>query len=141
MRSLILLILIISSSAVFCQKKLDQVNVVIENMKVQELAWNNADISGFMKYYWKSDSLKFIGSKGITYGWQKTLDNYLKSYPTKEAMGTLTFQIVECTKLSNSCIYVIGKWDLKKEKSVGGHFTLLWKKINDNWFIVADHTS
>ena len=113
----------------------------MENMRIQELAWNNADIGGFMKYYWKSDSLKFIGSKGITYGWQKTYDNYVKGYPTQEAMGLLTFTIKEATQLSETSIYVIGQWELKKDKPAGGYFTLLWKKTNGQWVIVADHTS
>jgi ketosteroid isomerase-like protein len=110
-------------------------------MAEQELSWNRGDIKGFMNYYWKSDSLKFIGSKGITYGWQKTLDNYRKGYPDKAAMGILTFEVLECTQLSPTAIYVIGKWNLKKEKPSGGHFTLLWKKIDGEWVIVADHTS
>lgn len=117
------------------------VDDVLKNMKAQEVAWNNADIKGFMTYYWQSDSLKFIGSKGITYGWQKTYDNYVKSYPTKEAMGILNFTIKEATQLSATSIYVIGQWKLNKQKIVGGYFTLLWKKINGNWVIVADHTS
>ncbi|MBC7695100.1 MAG: DUF4440 domain-containing protein [Burkholderiales bacterium] len=141
MRQVILLLLILNSIAVFSQIKQDQVKVVMENMRIQELAWNNADIAGFMKYYWKSDSLKFIGSKGITYGWQKTYDNYVKGYPTKEAMGLLTFTIKEATQLSVTSIYVIGQWELKKDKPVGGYFTLLWKKIKGQWVIVADHTS
>lgn len=123
------------------QKHSKEVNQVLENMKIQEESWNKGDVRVFMNYYWKSDSLKFIGSKGITYGWQKTLDNYIKGYPTKEAMGILTFSILEATQLSESSIYVIGKWELKKEKPSGGHFTLLWKKINNQWVIVADHTS
>ncbi len=122
----------------FSQKN---VTIVRENMKTQEEAWNKGDVKGFMEYYWKSDSLKFIGSKGITYGWQKTLDNYIKNYPNKEAMGILTFTILEASQLSKTSIYVIGKWELKKEKPSGGHFTLLWKKINNNWVIVSDHTS
>ncbi len=117
------------------------VNVVKDNMKAQQKFWNEGNVRQFMSYYWNNDSLKFIGSKGITYGWQKTLDNYLKGYPTKEAMGILTFAIIECTPLSESSIYVIGKWDLKKEKAAGGYFTLLWKKIDNRWVIVADHTS
>ncbi len=118
-----------------------EVDDVLKNMKAQEVAWNSADIKGFMTYYWQSDSLKFIGSKGITYGWKKTYDNYVKSYPTKEAMGILNFTIKEATQLSVTSIYVIGQWKLNKQKTVGGYFTLLWKKINGNWVIVADHTS
>lgn len=116
-------------------------NEVVGLMKSQQSSWNNGDIPGFMEYYWRSDSLKFIGSKGITYGWQNTLDKYLKSYPDKAAMGVLKFTIKEATQLSPTSIYVIGQWELEKEKPAGGHFTLLWKKINGKWVIVADHTS
>lgn len=134
-------ILFLYSLSSFAQKTKDETKVVANNMKIQEESWNKGDIPGFMEYYWKSDSLKFIGNKGITYGWQKTLDNYLKGYPNKEAMGILKFTIIENNQLSNTSIYVIGKWELTKEKPVGGHFTLLWKKINGKWVIVADHTS
>ena|ERR1700752_1557535 len=149
MKKLALIILLSVSFSVFAQKAKNETKTVLNNMKIQEECWNKGDISGFMKYYWNNDSLKFIGSKGITYGWQKTLDNYLKGYPTKEAMGILKFTVIEITQLSGTSIYVIGKWELTKDtsassvtdKSVGGHFTLLWKKINGNWVIVSDHTS
>ena len=140
MRSILLFVFILSFNIIFSQKE-DDVKIVVESMQIQEQAWNKADIIGFMKYYWNSDSLKFIGSKGIAYGWQKTYDNYVKGYPTKEAMGTLKFTIKEATQLSESSIYVIGQWQLTKEKPVGGYFTLLWRKINNKWVIVADHTS
>lgn len=130
-----------SSNIVLSQDNVSSISEVKRLMSQQEQAWNKADIVGFMKHYWKSDSLKFIGSKGITYGWQKTYDNYVKGYPTKEAMGILKFTIKEATQLSEMSIYVIGQWELTKEKPAGGYFTLLWKKINGNWVIVADHTS
>lgn len=114
---------------------------VLANMDAQQKAWNRGDIRGFMEHYWNSDSLKFITSKSVSYGWQTTLDNYLKSYPDKEAMGRLTFTIVEATALSDSSVYVIGKWSLLKARPSGGHFTLLWKKLNGKWVIVSDHTS
>jgi ketosteroid isomerase-like protein len=125
----------------FCQSKTD-ISEVSEAMKKQETAWNKADIEGFMVYYWKSDSLKFIGSKGITYGWQKTLDNYKKTYPNAEAMGVLTFENNTLEQLSPTKIFVIGKWNLKrKQGDVGGSYTLLWKKIDGKWVITVDHTS
>ncbi len=126
----------------FAQKKvIGDLKTVSNIMSAQVLAWNNGEIRGYMDFYWKSDSLKFIGNKGITYGWQKTLDNYEKSYPDKKSMGILKFTIIESTQLSKSSIYVIGKWELEKEKPAGGHFTLLWKKIDNKWVIVSDHTS
>jgi len=123
------------------QEKDNLTGQVIGLMKAQESSWNKADIRGFMQHYWNSDSLKFIGSKGITFGWQKTLDNYLSAYPSKEMMGELSFTILEATALSPEAIYVVGKWDLKKDKPTGGYFTLLWKKKEGRWVIVSDHTS
>ncbi len=132
------MIYILSASA---QNPKKEIELVTKSMQAQETLWNSGDIKGFMRYYWNNDSLTFIGRKGINYGWQVTLDNYLKSYPTIEKMGQLSFTILEAKVLSEGIVYMIGKWDLKKENPVGGHFTLLWRKINGIWLIVSDHTS
>lgn len=115
---------------------------ILTVMKDQETAWNTGDLEGFMKGYWKSDSLTFIGSRGLTRGWDQTLANYKKGYATREAMGKLTFTILKVDILSKKSAFVIGKWHLKREKDeLSGHYTLLWKKINGHWLIVADHSS
>jgi uncharacterized protein (TIGR02246 family) len=111
-------------------------------LAAQEEAWNRADIEGFMAGYWNSDSLLFIGSRGVTRGWQPTLESYKKGYPDAAAMGKLTFTVLSLQVLSPESAYIIGKWHLARAKDeVGGHFTLLWKKIAGKWVIVADHTS
>ena len=61
----------------------------------QRIAWNNYDLEGFMRGYWKSESLKFYGSNGVTYGWENTLNRYKNTYPSKEHTGTLEFVINE----------------------------------------------
>ncbi len=95
-----------------------------------------------MKGYWENDSLKFIGKKGIEYGWQKTLEGYIKSYPDKATMGILSFNEININILSDDAAFVIGKWSLIRDKgNINGIFTLLFKKINGNWLIVCDHTS
>ena len=108
----------------------------------QTSAWNRGDIEGFMDGYWKNDSLMFIGKSGITYGWTNTLNNYKKGYPDMAAMGKLSFNIISVKKLSNEYYYVIGKWYL--QRSIGdlsGHYTVLFKKENGWWVIIADHSS
>lgn len=111
-------------------------------MADQELAWSRGDLEGFMAGYWRSDSLRFIGSKGLTYGWQKTLDNYKKGYPTPEAMGKLTFTVLSIEKLSKHSAYVVGKWHLARTVGdLSGHYTLLWRKIKGKWVIVSDHSN
>jgi ketosteroid isomerase-like protein len=108
----------------------------------QQKAWNEGNIEVFMEDYWHSENLKFIGKNGITKGWQATLERYKKSYPDKEAMGILTFEIIEIKIIGAKNAFVIGKWHLKRSQDeLGGHFTLLWEKIKGKWVIVADHSS
>src|SRR3978361_551703 len=66
----------------------------------QTIAWNDGNVEKFMETYWHSDSLMFIGKSGITYGWQKTLENYKKNYPDAATMGKLDFTIVQAKRLS-----------------------------------------
>lgn len=108
----------------------------------QQECWNVGDLDCFMEGYWKSDKLVFIGKSGVTFGWQKTLDNYRKSYPDKEAMGELTFDILIVDPLSEDFWSVIGKWSLKrKADNPTGHFSLLFRRLGDEWVIVSDHSS
>ena len=105
-------------------------------------AWNNGDIEGFMQGYWKNDSLMFIGKNGIHWGWQTTLENYKKNYPDTAAMGKLSFDILLVKKLSPEYFYVVGKWMLTRSiGDLSGHYNLLFKKINGQWLIIADHSS
>ena len=111
-------------------------------LAAQDEAWNRGDIEGFMQTYWQSDSLMFIGKSGITYGWQKTLDNYKRGYPDTAAMGKLRFELIEIKKISNTNYFVVGKWFLTRTiGDVNGAFTLLLRKINNKWVIIADHSS
>ena len=111
-------------------------------LEEQRQAWNSGDKEKFMDTYWQSDSLMFIGKSGVTYGWQNTLNNYKKGYPDTAAMGKLKFDILEVKRLSVMYFFVVGKWHLTRSiGDVGGHFTLLFKKVKNKWVIVADHSS
>ncbi|MAY84398.1 MAG: DUF4440 domain-containing protein [Flavobacteriales bacterium] len=111
-------------------------------MNAQSDYWNDGNIEGFMEYYWKSDSLLFIGGSGPQYGWQNTLDRYKSAYPNREIMGQLHFEMLTFKELSNDAALISGKWHLDRVKGdAGGYYSLLWKRIDGNWKIVYDHTS
>lgn len=117
--------------------------LILQALENQRAAWNDGDIEKYMDGYWKSDSLRFIGKRGIQYGWIATLENYKKGYPTKEAMGKLYFEVISLEGIGNETAFMIGKWKLNypDKPTVEGHFTLLYKKINGRWLVVADHSS
>lgn len=116
--------------------------LVLKLLEDQRQAWNKGNILEFMQGYLKSDSLLFVGKNGAKYGWDTTLANYKKSYPDQKAMGFLSFDIKEVRLISADHAFVLGAWHLKREKDEPkGFFTLILKKINGEWKVIADHSS
>lgn len=112
---------------------------ILAVMQLQEKAWSANDLEGFMDGYWKSDSLKFYGSSGLTKGWQQTLDNYKRGYPTKEHSGTLTFKIHDISPIDKGSYWVMGEYFLKRHVGdANGVFMIIFKMIEGEWKIVAD---
>lgn len=137
--STLTILLVFFNSAAAQNKDEQSIRLLIEE---QRLAWNTGNLEKFMQTYWQSDSLMFIGKSGITYGWQKTLDNYKRGYPDTATMGKLDFELLEIKRLSVMYFFVVGKWHLSRSVGdVEGHFTLLFKKVKNKWVIVADHSS
>ncbi|MEC8968502.1 MAG: nuclear transport factor 2 family protein [Bacteroidota bacterium] len=135
-----LLLVIIQLSA----QETPVVSQISSKMKQQEMSWNKGDIEGFMKCYWQSDSLTFIGKNGIQNGWKKTLANYNKSYPDKASMGKLTFTNRSIEKIDSNTYLVLGRWELKREnnfKDVNGIYSLIWQIKGKDWVIISDHSS
>lgn len=141
MKKYILFIVSFFLSAAVVAQKNDE--TAIKNvLETQRLAWNKGNVEEYMQGYWQSDSLMFIGKSGVTYGWQQTLENYKKGYPDTAAMGKLDFEYIEIKRLSAIYFFVTGKWHLTRSiGNVGGHFTLLLRKIKGKWVIVKDHSS
>lgn len=126
------------------QASADAKTEIREVLEEQSTCWSRGDLECYMQGYWKSDSLLFIGSRGLTYGWQQTLDNYKRGYPDASAMGQLTFDLKELRQLSPETMLVVGKWHLKRDVAAGdleGHFSVIFRKFSEGWKIIADHSS
>jgi len=133
--------ILLITTASFAQESKD-ITAVKALLFRQQADWNKGAIDDFMNGYWESDKLKFVGASGVTYGYEATLKNYHKRYPNRETMGQLTFGVKSVEKLSKKVIMLVGTWDLdRKSGPIGGYFTLMFKKINRKWVIIADHTS
>ena len=140
MKHILLLIFVFISFCAAAQNTDEQAIKAVMNKQAAD--WSNGDVNGFMQTYLKSDSLMFIGSKGITYGWDSTLAHYKKNYPDKTAMGKLSFELKEMKPLSDQYYFVVGKFLLERESgNLSGYFDLLFKKIGGKWYIISDHTS
>ncbi|CAN5589773.1 hypothetical protein BH10BAC4_BH10BAC4_24620 [soil metagenome] len=69
-------------------------------LDAEQIAWNNGDLEAFMQGYWKSDSLQFMSPRGANRGWQHVLDEYKTAYPDRAAMGTLSYEVLQVSPLS-----------------------------------------
>ena len=139
--SFIFLFIVFASSYSQNLKEKDSLKI-LNVLEQQRIAWNDNNINKFMQGYLKSDKLVFSGSNGPVFGWNFVKDRYLKTYSTKELMGDLSFEINDLFSLSRKVAILLGKFNLqRKNEKLSGYFTLIFKKINGNWYIVSDHTS
>lgn len=110
-------------------------------MKQQEL-WNQGDSKGFTAYY--TEDTKFVSTQ-VQRGRKQVEERYARRYPNREAMGRLSFDELEITKLGKDYASVIGRWKLDRSEqaggNVGGYYTLLFKRTKQGWKIILDHTS
>jgi hypothetical protein len=139
-KNLFLLLLLAVSVRALSQSKAER--EILGILDRQTAAWNRGDLEGFMKGYWENDSLMYIGKNGVTYGFHPTLANYRKNYGDTARMGRLRFDILHVKRLSSRYFHVVGRWSLRRSAGdVGGHYTLLFRRLNGRWVIVSDHSS
>ncbi len=110
-----------------------------------EEAWNRGDLAAFASYYEDSPDTTFMGREVVHGGVQAILARYRKSYPTPEAMGTLSFTGVAVRQLSPEIALVTGQFHLARTTAGGGdasgRYTLVFRKTAAGWKIIHDHTS
>ena len=131
--------LAILGSTSFAADPKSEIRAVLE---AQQNAWNRGDIAAFMDGYWRSDETVFVSSDEVLRGWQKVLERYKRQYSDRKKMGILTFSELEITSLSEDSAVVLGSWRLGRVKDQPhGRFTLIFRRFDDGWKIVHDHTS
>lgn len=139
---LILCAIIISQVSLGQTTEQEDKDAIKAVLKAQRLAWSDNNIDAFMEGYWKSDSLKFYGSNGVTYGWENTLERYKQAYPTADHTGTLSFKINDISKITEDAYYVMGEYHLKRNVgNATGIFMIIFKRIDGEWKIIADTSS
>ena len=135
----LLFLLIFSSCSMNNATEIDAIKQVLTT---QQIYWNNGDIEGFMLGYWNSEKFEFSSENGTTYGWESTLERYKESYPTKESMGELSFEILDVKLTSATPAVLDGEWELiRKNDNPKGSFILKFQKIENNWLIIRDYST
>jgi hypothetical protein len=107
----------------------------------QQRSWNEGSLEGFMAFYWNSKEFTFQSGKKRLLGWDELHVMYQTNY-SGEKRGVLLFDDLTVNVLSADAAYVIGRWRVERPDEVkGGLFTLIFRRLDEGWRIVHDHSS
>lgn len=122
------------------REQLDVVKVLLN----QQAAWNHGDIEAFVQTYKDAPDTLMVTHQ-ISHGFAGLVEEYKHDYPTRAAMGTLTFSELEARPLDANFAIVVGKYHLERAKKEGGNaegvFSVVLEKTDKGWKIVLDHTT
>jgi uncharacterized protein (TIGR02246 family) len=139
MKILSLLGLTLFAAATLVAAPADEIRAVIQ---AQQEAWNRGDIDAFMNGYARDESTTFISEDTVRRGWETVRARYKEKYSDRAKMGTLSFSELEINVLSQDAAVVLGRWQLERANDhPHGRFTLIFRRTQDGWKIVYDHTS
>ena len=116
---------------------------VIKVLTRQENAWNDGNLDGYIQAFKDSPDLLFVG-RSISRGYAGMAADYRHGYPSKDAMGSLTYSGLEPHILDEHFAVVVGHFHLERTKKNGGSsdgiFSLVLEKTKDGWKIIVDNT-
>lgn len=114
-------------------------------MQTSQANWNRGDLVAFAADYEDSPDTTFVGKTVTRGGTAAVLARYQSHYPTREAMGTLTYSELDVRVLSPDIVLATGKYFLQRTAAGGGdatgRFTIVIRKTAKGWKIIHDHSS
>jgi ketosteroid isomerase-like protein len=121
-----------------------EAGAILHVLQKQADDWNRGDLEAFAQGYKDAPDILFIGQT-IHRGYAQMLDGYRKSFPNREAMGTLSFSQLEVQPLDERFATVTGRFHLERSAAGGGnasgHYLLVVEKTPAGWKIVRDATT
>ena len=106
--------------------------------------WNARDIEGHMEVYSKSPDLLVIIDSEQFNGWQQLHDSYINGYPDRKGMGFIEPKRIQVKILKPDLALALTWWSVtfpNSKQKVVGNTTMNLQKFDDDWKIVASHTS
>ena len=139
-----LVVLLLAAAGCATSDPLRDRGEILRVLQDQADAWNRGDLDSFVSGYRRSDETVFAGGDQVHRGFDAMVRRYRAAYPTREKMGKLIFSKLSFEQQDADRAVVTGSWELElagTDKRPGGVFSLIWKKFDEGWKIVHDHTS
>jgi beta-aspartyl-peptidase (threonine type) len=119
-------------------------NAAVDTLLSQsEAAWNGGDLEGFLLWYQRGPETTFLGSTGLTRGWETIRARYAARFEAGAARDSLRFEDLVTRPLAPRLGLATARYVLFQGDSVtaSGVFTLIVEQKPEGWRIVHDHSS
>lgn len=140
----ILLMSVVPLASAQGNSKSAEKDAIIAMLNKQAVDWNRGDLEAFATGYKNSPDILFVG-RTMRRGYDQMLAGYRSSFPTKDAMGTLTFSNLEVQPLDEHFATVTGRFHLERTAAgggdAGGYYLLVVEKTPSGWKIIRDATT
>jgi uncharacterized protein (TIGR02246 family) len=124
--------------------KTSEPSAIVAMLNRQADDWNRGDLDAFARGYKNSPDILFMG-RTIRHGYDQMLAGYRKSFPTRAAMGKLTFTGLQVQLLDDHFATVTGRFHLERTPAgggnTGGYYLLVVEKTPAGWKIIRDDTT
>lgn len=105
--------------------------------------WNAGELDAFMAVYADSPETTYVGGSGLRVGYDAIRDRYAPLFRPGADRDSLRFEDVRVRSLGPDVAVGIARYVLRDSAEVtgAGPFTLVLRRVGDDWRIVHDHSS
>ena len=127
----------------FAQTKPDALAQVQAALDAQVTAWNSGALEKSASVYYDSPEMLWVNRTGIRKGTDSLQRSFRRPQTDRSRPGTYSYEPLQILQLSPNCVYFVIRWKMEQNgrNSMTGVTSLVWKRINKKWVIVAEHAS
>ena len=109
----------------------------------QVQTWNAGNLEKALSWYWNDPEMLWISRSGISKGFGPARKIFQEAFVNGNRMGTYTYELLSISELSPSTIFYVFKWTIEHhdKRLMGAISSQVWKKLNGQWVITAEHAS
>ena len=118
-------------------------NRVASMLDASATGWNAGDLDAFMAVYAESGETTYVGGSGLRVGYGAIRERYAPLFRPGADRDSLCFEELRVRALGSDVALGVARYVLRDggEVTGAGPFTLVLRRVGDEWRIVHDHSS
>lgn len=139
----VFVLVLFAASWTHAQARADAIAEVKAVLDAQVLAWNSGAAEEKNSVYYDSPEMLWVNRTGVRKGIAPVRASYRRPAAESSRRAVYSYEPLHMERLSPNCVYFVIRWKFEQggRNATTGVTSLVWKKINKRWVIVAEHAS